>query len=111
MKCDVYIRKDFVLHVVLSGGTTRFQGIGEHMTNAPTNLAPSTMRPRLLRFGIDCRTFLVYELPDENIINGCAKRFRCAEVLLQPSLTSQYDVDIRKALYANVAMSSGTTMF
>ena len=43
MKCDVDTRKDLYDIVVLSGGTTIFQGIGEHM-NGPTVLAPSTMR-------------------------------------------------------------------
>ena len=32
MKCDVDIRKDLYANVVLSGGTTMFQGIGERMT-------------------------------------------------------------------------------
>jgi len=32
MKCDVDIRKDLYANVVLSGGTTMFEGIGERMT-------------------------------------------------------------------------------
>merc|ERR1712187_714288 len=31
MKCDVDIRRDLYCNVVLSGGTTMFQGIGERM--------------------------------------------------------------------------------
>ena len=43
--------REFVRHVVLSGGTTIFQRIMEHMTNELTALAPSTMTSRrLLRF-------------------------------------------------------------
>jgi len=67
-----------------------------------------------------------YELPDGNVITIGNERFRCPEVLFQPSfigreqegvhsLTFQSimkcDVDIRKDLYANIVMSGGTTMF
>merc|ERR1712126_433757 len=67
-----------------------------------------------------------YELPDGNIITVGAERFRCAEVLFQPSFIGKEasgihdtsfqsimkcDVDIRKDLYANVVLSGGTTMF
>merc|ERR1712012_699483 len=48
MKCDVDIRKDLYANVVLSGGTTMFQGIGERMTKELTALAPSTMKIRWL---------------------------------------------------------------
>jgi len=44
MKCDVDIRKDLYSNIVLSGGTTMFQGIGERMTKEITSLAPSTMK-------------------------------------------------------------------
>jgi len=68
-----------------------------------------------------------YALPD-----GCAimaagtERFRCPEVLFQPTLVGkeqegihkltfssiqQCDVDIRRDLFENVVMSGGTTMF
>jgi len=67
-----------------------------------------------------------YELPDGNIITVGSERFRCPEVLFQPSLVGKEasgihdttfqsimkcDVDIRKDLYANVVLSGGTTMF
>jgi len=67
-----------------------------------------------------------YELPDGNIITVGGERFRCPEVLFQPSLVGKEaagihdttfqsimkcDVDIRKDLYANVVLSGGTTMF
>mmetsp|Transcript_54841 Transcript_54841/g.67235 ORF Transcript_54841/g.67235 Transcript_54841/m.67235 type:complete len:376 (+) Transcript_54841:97-1224(+) len=67
-----------------------------------------------------------YELPDGQVITIGAERFRCPEVLFQPSfigleqegvhkLTYQSimkcDVDIRKDLYNNVVMSGGSTMF
>jgi actin-related protein len=67
-----------------------------------------------------------YELPDGNIITVGSERFRCPEVLFQPTFIGKEgsgihdttfqsimkcDVDIRKDLYANVVLSGGTTMF
>jgi len=67
-----------------------------------------------------------YELPDGNIITVGNERFRCPEVLFQPSLIGKEasgihdtsfqsimkcDVDIRKDLYSNIVLSGGTTMF
>jgi len=67
-----------------------------------------------------------YELPDGNVIVVGNERFRCPEVLFQPSLIGKEasgihdctfqtimkcDVDIRKDLYANIVMSGGTTMY
>ena len=63
-----------------------------------------------------------FELPDGNIIIDGAKRFHCVRVFFQPSFTSKEangvqdtsfmkcDADIRKNLYVNVVLSSGTTM-
>jgi actin beta/gamma 1 len=67
-----------------------------------------------------------YELPDGNIITIGNERFRCAEVLFQPSharkeapgihrmmfdTIMKCDVDIRSDLYANIVLSGGSTMF
>jgi actin-related protein len=67
-----------------------------------------------------------YELPDGNVLTIGSERFRCGEVLFQPSLIGKEasgvhetvftsimktDVDIRKDLYMNVVVSGGTTMF
>merc|ERR1712166_185215 len=67
-----------------------------------------------------------YELPDGNIITVGSERFRCPEVLFQPSFVGKEasgihdttfqsimkcDVDIRKDLYGNIVLSGGTTMF
>jgi len=67
-----------------------------------------------------------YELPDGNVITVGSERFRCPEVLFQPSFVGKEasgihdttfqsimkcDVDIRKDLYGNVVLSGGTTMF
>jgi len=47
-QCDIDIRRDLYGNVVLSGGTTMFQGIGERMTKELTALAPSTMRIKVI---------------------------------------------------------------
>jgi actin len=67
----------------------------------------------------------VYDVGGASIVAG-AERFRCAEVLFQPSLVGKdatgihdmtfqsimrCDVDIRKALYGNVVLSGGSSMF
>ena len=67
-----------------------------------------------------------YELPDGNTITVGCGRFRCPEVLFQPSFIgkeasgihdttfqsiTKCDVDIREDLYGNVVLSGGTTMF
>jgi actin beta/gamma 1 len=67
-----------------------------------------------------------YELPDGNVICIGSERFRCPEVLFQPSLMGkecegihesafatimQCDIDIRSDLFANIVMSGGSTMF
>jgi actin-related protein len=44
MKCDVDIRKDLYLNVVLSGGSTMFEGIAERMNKEIVALAPNTMK-------------------------------------------------------------------
>merc|ERR1719182_835688 len=67
-----------------------------------------------------------YELPDGSIITVGGERFRCPEVLFQPSFIGKEasgihdtifqsimkcDPDIRADFYANVVLSGGTTMF
>ncbi|KAH0902251.1 hypothetical protein HID58_041754 [Brassica napus] len=67
-----------------------------------------------------------YEMPDGQVITIGAERFRCPEVLYQPSMIGmenpcihettynsimKCDVDIRKDLYSNIVLSGGTTMF
>jgi len=67
-----------------------------------------------------------YELPDGQVITVGSERFRCPEVLFQPSFIgkeaagihqltfdsiAKCDIDIRKDLYTNVVLSGGTTMF
>ncbi|KAH7442207.1 hypothetical protein KP509_03G076700 [Ceratopteris richardii] len=67
-----------------------------------------------------------FELPDGQVITVGAERFRCPEVLFQPSMIGmegagihettynsimRCDVDIRKDLYSNIVLSGGSTMF
>jgi actin beta/gamma 1 len=67
-----------------------------------------------------------YELPDGNVLTIGNERFRCPEVLFQPSFIGREaagihetmfqtimkcDVDIRKDLYNNIVLSGGTTMY
>jgi actin len=67
-----------------------------------------------------------YELPDGDVITIGKERFCCPEVLFQPLVLGKeasgiqvatYDsikdcgIDIRKALYANIVLSGGNTMY
>jgi len=67
-----------------------------------------------------------YELPDGNVITIGNERFRCPEVLFQPSFIGKEaegvqdtmfktimkcDVDIRADLYKNIVLSGGSTMY
>lgn len=48
MKCDVDIRRDLYANVVLSGGSSMFQGIAQRMTKELAALAPSTMEIKVI---------------------------------------------------------------
>jgi actin beta/gamma 1 len=48
MKCDVDIRKDLYANIVMSGGTTMFEGIGERMDKEIVALAPPTMKIKVV---------------------------------------------------------------
>jgi len=48
MKCDLDIRKDLYLNIVLSGGTTMFPGIKERMEKEISNLAPAAMKIKVV---------------------------------------------------------------
>ena len=67
-----------------------------------------------------------FELPDGNVLVLGNERFRCPEIMFQPSWAGLdmdgiaestfqtimgCDVDIRKDLYANIVLSGGNTMF
>jgi len=48
MKCDVDIRKDLYGNIVLSGGTTMFEGVAERMEKEIVALAPSSMKIKIV---------------------------------------------------------------
>jgi actin-related protein len=48
MHCDVDIRKDLYANTVLSGGTTMFPGIADRMQYEIKNLAPATMKIKII---------------------------------------------------------------
>jgi actin len=67
-----------------------------------------------------------YELPDGNVVTIGSERFRCAEVLFQPSIVTSTlpgihelihqsilasDIDTRRTLFENVVITGGSTMF
>jgi actin, other eukaryote len=67
-----------------------------------------------------------YELPDKNVVTVGHERFRCPEVLFNPTLIGKEskgidtylydtimkcDIDLRKDLFSNIVLSGGTTMY
>ncbi|KAL6416189.1 actin, gamma [Ilyonectria robusta] len=48
MKCDVDIRKDLYGNIIMSGGTTMYPGIADRMQKEITNLAPSSMKVKVI---------------------------------------------------------------
>jgi actin-related protein len=48
MKCDVDIRKDLYGNIVLSGGTTMYDGIADRLTKEMTNLAPPAIKVKVV---------------------------------------------------------------
>lgn len=48
MKCDVDIRKELYGNIVLSGGTTMYNGLSERITNEVTESAPKTMQVKIV---------------------------------------------------------------
>lgn len=47
-KCDIDVRKDLYANVVLSGGTTMFQGLPERLQKELTNLAPNAVKVKVV---------------------------------------------------------------
>jgi len=48
MNCDIDVRKELYNNIVMSGGTTMFEGIAERMTKEVTKLAPASMKIRVV---------------------------------------------------------------
>jgi len=47
-KCDIDVRKDLYSNVVLSGGSTMYEGLPDRMTKELTALAPNTMKIKVV---------------------------------------------------------------
>ncbi|KAK8871544.1 hypothetical protein M9Y10_007276 [Tritrichomonas musculus] len=47
MKCDINVRKDMYSNIVLSGGTTMFEGLEERIEKEMMNMAPPAMRVKV----------------------------------------------------------------
>jgi len=48
MKCDVDVRRDLFQNIVLSGGTTMYNGISERLSKEMTSLAPSSVKIKIV---------------------------------------------------------------
>jgi len=48
MKCDNDVRKDLFLNIILSGGSTLFEGMAERMWREMHQLAPTSSRIKVL---------------------------------------------------------------
>ena len=47
-KCDIDVRKDLYANIVLSGGTTMFEGLADRLEKEITALAPPTMKVKIV---------------------------------------------------------------
>jgi len=47
-KCDIDVRKDLYANIVMSGGTTMYEGIPERLSKEVTNLAPNSMKIKVV---------------------------------------------------------------
>merc|ERR1739848_920618 len=67
MKCDVDIRKDLYGNIVLSGGTTMFEGIAERMQKEITKLAPPSMKIEIVvKYTVNCTRYFTVLCADLN---------------------------------------------
>ena len=48
MECDVEIRKELYANVLLSGGNTMFQGIGERMMKEISQFVPENIKIKVV---------------------------------------------------------------
>jgi actin-related protein len=48
MRCDVEVRRDLLQNVILAGGSTLFEGMGERIWQELHQLAPSTHKIKIL---------------------------------------------------------------
>jgi actin-related protein len=48
MKCEIDVRKDLYANIVMSGGTTMYEGIDTRLAAEVTALAPSAMKIKVV---------------------------------------------------------------
>jgi len=48
MKCDIDVRKDLYANIVLSGGTTMYEGLADRLSKEVTALAPQAMKVKVV---------------------------------------------------------------
>jgi len=48
MKCEIDVRKELYANIVMSGGTTMYEGIDTRLAQEVSNLAPSAMKVRVV---------------------------------------------------------------
>lgn len=48
LKCDIDVRKDLYANMVMSGGTTMYNGIAERLNKEMVSLAPSAMKIKVI---------------------------------------------------------------
>lgn len=48
MKCDIHLRRDFYPNIVLSGGSTMFEGIVDRIQKEVTAVAPSSLKVKII---------------------------------------------------------------
>ncbi|KAF1742725.1 hypothetical protein MXB_5614, partial [Myxobolus squamalis] len=83
-------------------------------------------KQEVLNYEFEADNTKKYELPDGRVIELGSERFRCPELIFQPSLVGveskgvaetsyesimQCDIDIRRDLYSSIVLSGGSTMF
>nr|BAJ13480.1 actin 3 [Guillardia theta] len=67
MKCDVDIRKDLYSNIIISGGTTMYEGLPERLQKEITALAPPTMKIKVIagaerQFSVFCGAAILASL-------------------------------------------------
>jgi len=48
MKCEIDVRRELYANIVMSGGTTMYEGIDTRLAAEVTNLAPSAMKVKVV---------------------------------------------------------------
>jgi len=109
---------------------------GHHLTTSAEREIIKDMKEKLCYVALDFNEEMEnfskgekesdYEMPDGSIVKIGNERFRCPEVLFNPTMIGKQfpgmhkltydsiqksDIDVRKDLYSNIVLSGGTTLF